>query len=64
MEITGLYNNDELSALISAAISDMVPQAIKDFHKEVTTEMDSILMREVNVLLDQYTLRDILGLIS
>ncbi|XP_016842871.1 uncharacterized protein LOC100679942 [Nasonia vitripennis] len=64
INITGLYNNDELSQLIGAVISDMAPDAIQDFQEEVTAQVDQILLREANALFDQYTLDDILGLIS
>lgn len=64
MDITGLYNNDELSGLISAVISDMVPDYVQDFQEEVTAEVDKILMKKANAILDQYTLDDILKLIS
>ena len=64
MDLTGLYNNDELAEFFSAVISDIVPQGLQDFQEEVTTVVNKVLLEQANAVLDQYTLDDIMGIIN
>jgi len=62
--ITGLFNNEEISELLSKLISDMVPQIIKDDHATIIKEVDPIIRKELDSFLATMTLADLLKLLG
>ncbi|XP_012230367.1 uncharacterized protein [Linepithema humile] len=61
---TGLFDDEELSELISAVISDMVPQLIDDYQDTVTEKLNGVVMNVLNEFLSDKTLGDLLKLLG
>ncbi|CAL1678640.1 unnamed protein product [Lasius platythorax] len=61
---TGLFDDDELSELLSAVISDMVPQLIEDYHDMITDKLILLVTEKLNAFLSTMTLTELLKLIG
>jgi len=61
---TGLFDDDELSELLSAVISDMVPQLIEDYHDMITDKLILLVTEKLNAFLSTMTLAELLKLIG
>lgn len=61
---TGLFDDDELSELLSALISDMVPQLIQDYHDMITDKAILLVTEKLNAFLSTMTLAELLKLIG
>ncbi|XP_029168831.1 uncharacterized protein LOC114938879 [Nylanderia fulva] len=61
---TGIYDDDELSELLSAIISDMVPQLIQDYHDTITEIAGLLVIDKLNEFLSTMTLVELLKLIG
>ncbi|KAM0728096.1 hypothetical protein ACS0PU_005565 [Formica fusca] len=61
---TGLFDDDELSELLSAVISDMMPQLIEDYHDTITGKLIPLVTQKLNAFLSTMTLAELLRLIG
>jgi len=61
-EATGLFGDDELSAILSAMISDMAPKLIGD--ETIANQISSIIRNKGNDLLSNITVLEILKMIG
>lgn len=61
---TGLFDDEELSELLSAVISDMVPQLIDDYQDMITEKLNAAIAQVLNDFLSDKTLGDILKLLG
>jgi len=61
-QITGLYGDDEISKIISKAISDMVPELMSD--KDFVGKVIQIIMQIANKILGTMSLEDLLKLLG
>ncbi|XP_071571354.1 uncharacterized protein [Temnothorax nylanderi] len=59
--VTGLYDNDELSAVISAVISDMAPELISD--DSIIKEVIPVISNQLDAFLSTMTVFELLKLI-
>lgn len=62
-DITGLYNDDELSAVVSKAIGEITPGLIEDYQSKLSTIASPIVANAMNRVLKNMTLKDILDMI-
>ena len=53
--ITGLYNDEELSAFISEILSDMIPSAVIEMEEEINKEVNEKLKEAGNEFLIKHT---------
>ncbi|XP_033209703.1 uncharacterized protein LOC117168289 [Belonocnema kinseyi] len=60
----GIYNDRDISQVVSAIISDMAPKFIQMYQKELTDVVKEILTDFGNEFLSRKTLKDLLDLIS
>ncbi|XP_014471627.1 PREDICTED: uncharacterized protein LOC106742839 [Dinoponera quadriceps] len=63
-KITGLFNDEELSELVSSMISEMVPDLIKENHDEIVGYIIPILKDKINEILEGKTISDIIKIIG
>ncbi|XP_070148855.1 uncharacterized protein [Polyergus mexicanus] len=61
---TGLFDDDELSELLSAVISDMMPQLIEDYHDTITGKLIPLVTQKLDAFLSTMTLAELLKLIG
>ncbi|XP_072763699.1 uncharacterized protein [Anoplolepis gracilipes] len=61
---TGLYNDNHLSELLSAVISDMMPQLIMDYHDMITDKASLLIMDKLNAFLSTMTLAELMKLLG
>lgn len=60
-EITGLFNDEQMSKLASKLISDIVPGMLEDYQSQVS-KMGSPLVKDLlNKVLKNVSISDILG---
>ncbi|XP_058807503.1 uncharacterized protein LOC131673500 [Phymastichus coffea] len=52
LNITGLYNNEEMSKVLSSVISDMAPQVLIDFQEEITNRINMTVVPLANKFLE------------
>ncbi|KAI4497087.1 hypothetical protein M0802_007833 [Mischocyttarus mexicanus] len=64
IKITGLFFDEEISETISSVLSDMVPQLIDDYQKELTGKLNSLATSSINVLLKGKTIGDLISIIG
>lgn len=51
-----MFNHEDLSKLVSKAVSDLIPQTLEEYQEEVTTEVNKVLLVEGNKFLANFTL--------
>ena len=61
MNITGLFNNNKLSQLISTVTSDIAHEALPDFHEEIVGRLDELNLEQINGILNIYTFESVLN---
>jgi len=61
-EATGLFDDDELSAILSALISDLAPELIGD--ETIVNQISSIIKTKCNDLLSNITVSEILKILG
>ncbi|XP_046426540.1 uncharacterized protein LOC124182835 [Neodiprion fabricii] len=64
LQLTGLVNNDDASALIAAVVSDTVPQILVDFQEQITDAANTAITEYVDDYLGSMTLAELLALIN
>ncbi|OAD52998.1 hypothetical protein WN48_11084 [Eufriesea mexicana] len=63
-EITGLYNDEELSAVLSKAIGEILPGLIDDYQNELSVAASPLVADLLNDVLKNMTIKDLLDMIS
>lgn len=58
--VTGLYNDNETSEMVSALVSTMAPQIIKENQKTIVDYVNRIITQKLNNYLSTVTLVDLL----
>lgn len=61
---TGLFDDEDLSELLSALISDMVPQLITDYHDTIVDTIIPMVTDKLNDFLSTKTLAELLKLLG
>lgn len=61
---TGLFNDNDLSELLSSLISDMVPQLIEDYHDTIVNTIIPIVTDKGNEFLSTKTLAELMKLLG
>ncbi|XP_046746540.1 uncharacterized protein LOC124411473 [Diprion similis] len=64
IQLSGLLNNDDASALIAAVISDTVPQILVDFQDVISDTVNTAVTEYVDDYLGSMTLAELLALIG
>ncbi|CAD1468998.1 unnamed protein product, partial [Heterotrigona itama] len=64
LKITGLFDDEDLSATLSKAISDILPGIIDDYQSEISKKASSIVENLLNQFLKKFTLKDLLDIIK
>lgn len=64
LQITGLFNDDDLSATLSHIISDIAPGLIVDYQEKLSQYASPIVADLLNNILKDYTLKDLLDMIK
>lgn len=64
LEATGLFDDEELSKMISAAITDMAPELIEDYQTELTDAVNEKVTNFVNKQLEGKSLADIIAILG
>ncbi|EFN89509.1 uncharacterized protein LOC105184252 isoform X2 [Harpegnathos saltator] len=62
--ITGLFDDKDMSELISAVISDMMPKLIQDYQSDIVGVINPIIEDKVNGFLADKTISDLLKLLG
>ncbi|XP_012274702.1 uncharacterized protein LOC105696660 [Orussus abietinus] len=62
--INGLYNDEEVSSLISTVISDMAPELLDGHQDEITEVINNLVMEKVNDFLFDKSLKDLYALLG
>ncbi|XP_076634825.1 uncharacterized protein LOC143348479 [Colletes latitarsis] len=63
-KITGLNNDAELSRLVSNIVSDITPQLIEDYQKQLSQTVSPLVINQLNKLLKDMTLDKLINIIS
>ncbi|KAL6424494.1 hypothetical protein ACFW04_009919 [Cataglyphis niger] len=63
-QATGLFDDDQLSELLSAVISDMMPQLIEDYHDTITGKLIPLITGKLDAFLSTMTLAELLKIIG
>lgn len=58
---TGIFEDEELSKLVSTIISDIVPEFINDYQDVITEKLNSIITEILNDFLAEHSLSEILN---
>lgn len=64
LSITGLFDDEYVSAILSEVLSDVVPQLVRDHQHEITTEINAKVMEFGNKKLEGMTLSELLALLN
>lgn len=64
IKITGLFDDEKLSELISTVLSDMLPQLIVDYQDAIAKKLNVIVTNVLNNFLSDKTLGDLLKWLS
>ncbi|KAG7207741.1 hypothetical protein KM043_009355 [Ampulex compressa] len=64
LKITGLYNDEEFSELVSAIVSDMLPQLITDYQPMISNLVNKVATEKLNEELRKMSMKDLLGMIG
>lgn len=56
VDITGLFNHEDLSKIVSQAVSDLLPETLEEYQEEVTAEVNKVSLVVGNKILANYTI--------
>ncbi|RLU20129.1 hypothetical protein DMN91_006735 [Ooceraea biroi] len=59
-KITGLFNDEEVSEVISSVISDIVPEFINNYQDQLAQQVDALLTKQLDAFLATKTIGDLL----
>ncbi|XP_068988838.1 uncharacterized protein [Bombus flavifrons] len=62
--ITGLYDDENLSRVISRSITKMVPDLLEKYQNRISQYVSKVATNVMNNILKQYTLKDLLDMIG
>ncbi|XP_076290807.1 uncharacterized protein LOC143214087 [Lasioglossum baleicum] len=61
---TGLLNDEEISQMISRIVSDLVPQILRDYPKEISEKSGELVKKVLDNVLSKLSLKDLIELIG
>ncbi|XP_003691956.2 uncharacterized protein LOC100865493 [Apis florea] len=62
--ITGLYNDEEVSKLLSKVITEVLPGLLDDYQTEISNYASPIIAKTLNKFLNNISLKDLLDIIK
>ncbi|XP_046748378.1 uncharacterized protein LOC124412505 [Diprion similis] len=62
--ITGIWNDDDVSKLIGDVVGDIAPVLVEDYQDEITTFVNELVTEYANDYLGTMTLSDLIGLLG
>lgn len=62
--ITGLYNDEEVSKLLSKAITEVLPGLLDDYQTEISNYASPIIANTLNKFLNNISLKDLIDIIK
>lgn len=62
--MTGFLHDEEISKMISAVISDMVPKLVRDYKNEIKSYVHPAIIKMADEFLSNKTLSDILDMLG
>ncbi|XP_071876614.1 uncharacterized protein [Bombus fervidus] len=62
--ITGLYDDENLSKVISKTITEMVPDLLEKYQNRISQYVSKVATNVMNDILKQFTLKDLLDMIG
>lgn len=64
LQITGLFNDEQISELVSIGMSDIAPQMVETYQNEITAAVNEKATVMINAQLEGKTLEDLINLIG